>query len=123
MPFSGFVQGQGPVVTLAGGVGAANGTAVDFGQSVSRVGFSIVGSSGVSAGAVTMQISVDGTNWVTPPTAAFTNNSAATLANPYTVTASSVAFFTLNTAVARYARVNVTTPIVGGAVSASITAA
>lgn len=121
MAFTGFARGVGPVVTLAGATTTAQvGTTVDFGQPVQTVAFSITTSAGVSAGAVTMQISADGTNWVAPPTAAFVNNSAGTLANPYTLTAAATVLFTLTAAGVRYARVGVSTNVVGGAVSATV---
>lgn len=119
MAFTGFVRGQGPIVSLNAAT-SGNGGTVDFGQPVNNISFSIVGSAGITAGAVTLQLSADGVNWAVPPAGAFTDNSAATAANPYTVTASSVALFTTIGAAVRYARVNVSTTITGGTVSASI---
>lgn len=110
--------------TLNATTSANPGTTVDFGHAVQEIAFSIVATGTVTAGQVTMQVSSDNVNWNVPPTAAFTNNSAATLANPYVLVTNTGALFTLNFAGVRYARCNVSTAVTGGAtVSATISGA
>lgn len=93
------------------------GTVVDFGSAVSTVMFQIVATGTVTAGAVSMQVSLDNSNWFTPPTAVIQNFSAATQANPYTLVTNTGALFDIGTVSAafRYARGNITTPVTGGA--------
>lgn len=111
-----------PVASLAG-VTTGTGTTVDFGTAQQAISFSITAVGTVTAGAVTMEISQDGSNWVAPPAPSatnlnFNNNSAATLANPYTLVSNTTALFTVTAAVVRYARARVSTNVTGGAVVA-----
>lgn len=112
------------VQTLSGATTSVNGTTVDFGPSgVRNLTFQIVATGTVTAGAVTMQVSEDGTNWFAPPTATLTSYSAVTAGNPYTVVTNTPALFGLTAGNynIRFARVNVSTSVTGGAtVSASI---
>lgn len=96
---------------------------IDFNQMVKNVTFEIKANGTVTAGAVTLQVSLDGTTWFSPPTAAFTNLSGATLANPYVLVTSTNALFTLTNLAVRYAQVIVSTNVTGGAtVSAFVSA-
>lgn len=93
------------------------GTTVDFGSAVGTIEWQIVPTGTVTAGQVSMQVSLDGATWFSPPTAAFNNLSQATLANPYVLVTGTNALFDLGTGnvACRYARANITTPITGGA--------
>lgn len=104
-------------------VATGTGTTVDLGGARRAIAFAISTAGTVTGGAVQMQVSEDGTNWFTPPSSAFQNDSAATLANPYTLAAGPgpVALFVLTNAAFRYARVNVTSNVTGGGtVSATV---
>lgn len=100
-----------------------NGSTVDFNQNVEVIEFSIIPNGTITAGAVTMQISPDGVNWFAPPSAAFTNLSGATAANPYTLVTGTNAMFALSDAEVRYARVIISTTVTGGSVTALISGA
>jgi hypothetical protein len=114
------LQGQGPFVTLSNATTGATG--VDFGEPVSTVEFEILASAGVSAGAITLEISEDNVNWFAPATASIVSLSAVTAANPYTLVASTNALFGIGpTGIAvRYARARISTTVVGGTVSTII---
>lgn len=71
----------------------------------------VVAGAGVSAGAVTLELSQDGVNWFQPTT---------TPAVPLTTAAPGVFFATVADVVAQYARARVSTAIVGGTVDAWI---
>jgi hypothetical protein len=112
------LQGQGPIQVLNAAT-TGNGQ-VDFGEPVSTVMFEIVASAGISAGAVTIEISEDNVNWFAPPTTTLTSYSAVTAANPYTLVASTNALFDVGNAniAVRYARCRISTTVVGGTISA-----
>lgn len=114
-----------PTPSLTAQTAVANGTTVDFGHAVQEIAFSVVPNGTVTSGAVTFQISADGTNWSTPPAAAMTSNSAYTAANPLSVlSATGVGVLTVNFGAVRYARANISTLIGGGGtVSVSISGA
>lgn len=96
---------------------------IDFNQMVKNVTFEVIAAGTVTAGTVTLQVSVDGATWFAPPTAAFTNLSGATLANPYVLVTSTNALFTLTNLAVRYARVIISANVTGGAtVSAYVSA-
>lgn len=102
---------------------SATPNVVDFNQMAENVTFEIVVSGTVTAGTVTLQVSVDGKTWFSPPTAAFTNLSGATLANPYVLVSSTNALFTLTNLAVRYAQVIISANVTGGAtVSAYVSA-
>jgi hypothetical protein len=112
------LQGQGPLVCLS--LATTGNGQVDFGEPVSTIMFEIVVSAGVSAGAITIEISEDGVNWFAPPTSTVTSYSAVVAANPYTLVASTNALFDVGNAniAVRYARARISTTVVGGTVSA-----
>lgn len=85
------------------------GTTVDFGSAKANVTLVCVASAGVTAGAVSLEVSQDGTNWfrVTPA---------------ITLTAPGVQEVTKAASAYRYARANVTTAITGGTVTCTIMA-
>jgi hypothetical protein len=96
---------------------------IDFNTMVENVTFQILATGTVTAGTVTLQVSVDGKTWFSPPTAAFTNQSAATLANPYVLVTSTNALFSLTGLAVRYAQVIISANVTGGAtVSAYVSA-
>lgn len=94
-----------------------NGTVVDFGSAVGTLMWQIVPTGTVTAGAVAMEISLDGATWFTPPTAIFSNYSGATLANPYVLVTSTNALFDIGTGniAVRYARARISSNVTGGA--------
>jgi hypothetical protein len=107
--------------SLSAVTAVSNGATVDLGAAQRSITFSIVTSAGVSAGAVTLQVSVDGVNWGTPPTGSLVILSAGTLANPLTVASASTTWIvTVPAATCRFARATVSTTITGGTVSVSI---
>lgn len=85
-----------------------NGTTVDFGAAKKCISLMIIPSAGVGAGAIDLQVSQNGTDWVK------FGNSSATLAAGVNqqLTASSVAF--------RYARGVVSTTVTGGTVTCTL---
>lgn len=102
--------------TLSGATTSANTPAtVDFNQVVKSVVWQIVPTGTVTAGAVTLEVSLDGNTWSAPPTAAVSTLSGATAANPYTLVTSTNALFVVTNGAARYARARVSTNITGGA--------
>lgn len=96
---------------------SGNGNVIDFNTPQTTIMFQITATGTVTAGAVTMQVSLDGTTWSTPPTAVIQNFSAATQANPYVLVTNTTALFDVGTvgAAIRYARAIISTPVTGGA--------
>ena len=109
-------------VSLNAQTAVANGTTVDFGHAVQDMVFAIT-TTATTAGAVTMQVSADNSNWVTLATTSLTSPSGTTVANPLTLTASVTQMFATANIALRYARVNISTLVTGGTVSANISAA
>lgn len=113
----------GPGATSAAhvqsGATTGNGSTVDFGQAVGALTWAVVVTGTVTAGAISLEVSLDGTNFFALPTAALTNLSAATLANPYVLVTGTNALFGTGaaTVAARYARARISTAITGGAVA------
>lgn len=99
------------------------GSAVDFNTAVNTICFEIIPNGTITAGAVTLEISPDGTNWSAPPTAAVVSLSGATAANPYTLVTGTNALFTVANCGSRFARVRISTTVTGGTVSAYISGA
>ena len=101
-----ITHGLPPVVSLSA-VTTGTGTAIDGLTVRNVVVMTVTGSSGVSAGAVQLQISNDKVNWANEGSAV-------------TVTASTTTN-TVNTGVyARYARAKVSTTVVGGTATVSV---
>lgn len=91
------------------------GTIVDFGQTVRNITFEVVANGTIAGGTVQMTISEDGVTFFSPPAAAFTNMSGATLANPYVLVTGTNGLFTLGTGMAiRYAQAAIGTNVTGG---------
>lgn len=104
-------------------VTTGTGVTVDLGAARRQISFQIVAAGTVTAGSVTMQVSQDGVTWSNPPTAAITNNSAATLANPYILVTNTTLLATVTSASVRYARAIVSATVTGGAtVTVSVSA-
>lgn len=95
--------------TSLAAVTTGNGATVDFGSAQTYFQGVIVASAGVGAGACQMQVSLDGTNWVTYG-AVVTTAAPGSFAVPATPIATA----------ARYARLVVTTTVTGGTVSGSV---
>lgn len=100
-----------------------NGSTVDFNTAVNTLTFEIIPNGTITGGAVTLQISPDGTNWFAPPTAAVVSLSGATAANPYTLVTGTNALFEVTNVASRYARVIISTTVTGGSASAYISGA
>ena len=100
-----YPAGIGPFTTLPAGTSAGGaGTAIDLGFPMSNHLVAIVGSAGISAGAVKLEGSLDDVNWFQ-------------LIAPVTATASSTVTGTIANTPCRYVRGNVSTAIVGGTVT------
>lgn len=99
---------------------AATPNNVDFGQTVRTVAWQIVPAGTIVLGAVTVQVSLDGVTWSTPPTASLTNLSGATVGNPYTLVTGTPALFVAADVAARYARAIVSTNITGTGASVTV---
>lgn len=93
---------------------------VDFNTVVQTISWQIVPAGSVSAGAVTLQVSLDGTTWVSIPAAALTNLSGATLANPYILVTGTQAVICAANVAARFARAIVSTNITGTGASVTV---
>jgi hypothetical protein len=87
---------------------------VDFNAAVKVVSWQIVPTGTIAGGAVTLEVSLDGTTWSAPPTATAVSLSGATAANPYTLVTGTNALFTITNAAVRYARARVSTAVTGG---------
>ena len=94
--------------TLSAVSATGAGTVVDFGSAHEQISLAITASTGVTAGAVALEVSQDNTNWFR--------------STPVTQSAPGVTQVTQSGAW-RYARANVTTTITGGTVSATLMAA
>lgn len=114
-----------PGTSLTAATAVANGTTIDFGAAMRDIAFQVTANGTITAGQVTLQVSVDGVTFTAPPAASLTNNSAATLANPYVLATGVTLLATLKDCGCRYARVNVSTTVTGagGSVTALISAA
>lgn len=97
-----------PTTTLSAVSATGAGTAVNYESAHTNITLAITASAGVSAGAVALEVSHDGTNWFR--------------STPVTQSAPGVTSVTITGAWSR-ARGNVTTTITGGTVSATIMAA
>ena len=103
-----YSLGIAPAVSLSAQSAVGAGTSVDGLTVRSAAAISVTTSSGVSAGAVTLQGSLDATNW-------FNLGSAIS-----TTTASTTTQTVVSSAYARYFRAAITTAITGGTVTASV---
>ena len=94
-----------------------NGSTVDFSVPVRTIACQITATGTVVAGAVAMQLSLDGVNWSVPSAGVLQNLSAATIGNPYTLVSNATGLFLVGTVGVgvRYARVIVTVNVTGGA--------
>lgn len=97
-----------PTTTLSAVSATGAGTAVDLASAHQQISLAITASTGVSAGAVALEVSQDNTNWFR--------------STPVTQSAPGVTQVT-QTGAWRYARGNVTTTITGGTISATVMAA
>jgi len=107
---AGLVTSTGSLVsasTLSAVSATGAGTTVDFGSGKQNITLAIIAGAGVSAGAVALEVSQDGTNWFR--------------STPVTQSAPGVTQVTTSGAW-RYGRGNVTTTITGGTVSATLMA-
>lgn len=93
---------------------------IDFNTSVETIAWQIVPAGSITLGAVTLQISMDGATWFSPPTAYLSSVSSVTAANPLTLTTGGQAFLTATHFVARYARAIVSTNITGTGASVTV---
>jgi hypothetical protein len=96
------------------------GTPIDFGNANQSVTFQVVGSAGISAGAVQFMGSVDGVTYTTLGTP--TLGGGGTAANPLTVAANTSYLMSYNGIAIRYLRCDVSTNITGGSVTAKVMA-
>ena len=94
--------GSTTATTTLSAVTTGTGTAIDFGTAMSGISMAILVSGTVTAGAVALDVSQDGTNWV------MINVSATLVSNTNVKLASSNEAW-------RYARGRVTTNVTGGA--------
>lgn len=104
-----YTTGMPPVLSLSAATTGA-GTSGDFVTVRPTATLVVIGSSGVSAGAVTLQGSMDNTNWWN-------------IGSAVTVTASTTTASVQASAYARFFRANVSTTVVGGTVTAYVGAA
>lgn len=95
--------------TFTAASGAANGTTVNFGSSLSNITMVITAGAGVSAGVVALEVTQDGTNWYRHTTTV-------------TLTAPGVSQITMTGFAFRQARGVITTAITGGTIGATIMA-
>jgi hypothetical protein len=110
-------QGLGPFNVLTS---ATTGTGVvDFGAVTGTVSWQIVPNGTITAGQVTMELSLDNITWIPTPLAAIANVSAAVLANPYVLATGANALFVtqFSDIPVRYARARISTTVTGGTVS------
>jgi purine-cytosine permease-like protein len=103
-----YSLGIAPAVSISGKSAVNNGTVLDGLTVRSAAVISVTTSSGVSAGAVQLQGSLDSTNW-------FNLGSAIS-----TTAASSTTQTVVSSAYARYFRAAITTAITGGSVTVSV---
>jgi hypothetical protein len=93
---------------------------VDFNTVVQTISWQIVPAGAISTGAVTLQVSLDGTTWGSVPTTSLTNLSGATLANPYILATGTQAVICAANVAARFARAIVSTNITGTGASVTV---
>lgn len=108
LPISLHSVGMEPAVSLSAVSAVGAGTALDGAVVRSAAVLSVTTSAGVTAGAVQLQGSLDGTNW-------FSLGSAQS-----TTTASATTQTVVSSAYACYVRAAVTTAITGGTVTVSV---
>lgn len=106
-----YSLGLAPAVSLSAKSSVTNGSALDGLTARPTAVLSVTTSAGVTAGAVQLQGSLDGTNWYDLGSATST-----TAASTTTQTIVSSAY-------ARYVRAAITTPVAGGTVTASVAVA
>jgi hypothetical protein len=94
--------------TLNAASAVSKGTSKDFGYAVQNISMVVTAGTGVTAGAVQLEVSQDGTNWAPASGTPISLTQAGTVA-PITITG---AF--------RYARGAITTAITGGTVTATV---
>jgi hypothetical protein len=114
--------GEGSVnsgVTL-NAAASGTGTAIDFGSASLAVTFQVVGSAGISAGAVQFMGSLDGVTYT--PLGTPTLAGGGTAANPLTVAANTSYLMSYNGIAVRYLRCDVSTNFTGGTVTAKVAA-
>jgi len=118
----GTAQGQTNFQTSLSAATTGNGTTVDFGAAVNAAAFQITANGTITAGQVTVKVSLDNVTYSTVPVASMQNYSAATLANPYVLVTATTALFVVSNVAFRYARVDVSTNVTGagGSVTALV---
>jgi hypothetical protein len=104
-----YTSSMPPVLSLSAATTGA-GTAGDFVTVRPTATLVVIGSSGITAGAVTLQGSMDNTNWWA-------------IGSPVTVTASTTTASVQSSAYARFFRAEASTTVVGGTVTAYVAAA
>lgn len=106
-----YPTGIGPVQSIASGTSAAGaGASVDLGVPRSNHSLAILGSAGITAGAVKLEGSLDNKNWFQ-------------LVAPVTAVVSAVAAGSVADFPARYVRANISTAITGGTVGVLVASA
>jgi hypothetical protein len=93
--------------TLNAASAVSKGTSKDFGYAVQNISMVVTAGTGVTAGAVQLEVSQDGTNW-------------APIGSPISLTAAGTVAPITVTGAFRYARGAITTAITGGTVSATV---
>lgn len=114
--------GEGSVTpgTSLNAATTGTGTVVDFGSASLAATFQVVGSAGITAGAVQFMGSIDGVTFT--PLGTPTTAGGGTAANPLTVAANTSYLMSFNGVAIRYLRCDVSTNFTGGTVTAKVAA-
>jgi hypothetical protein len=107
-------------ITLNAASAQGAGTPIDFGNANQSVTFQVVGSSGITAGAVQFMGSVDGVTYTSLGTPS--SGGGGTAANPLTVAASTSYLMSYNGIAVRWLRCDVSTAFTGGTVTVKVMA-
>lgn len=92
---------------------SGKGNTVDFNTTQRVITFQVVPAGTITGGTVGLELSIDGTTWFEPPTAAITNLSGATVANPYVLVSATNGLFAVANVGARFARTNIIAAVTG----------
>lgn len=111
-------DGAPAAVTSLSAATTGTGTVADFGSACQSVTFQVVGSAGISAGAVQFLGSIDGVTFTVLGTPTLAGGGTA--ANPLTVAASTSYLMSYQGVAIRYFRCDVSTNFTGGTVTAKI---
>lgn len=114
-----YPNGIGPFPVLPAGSTAGNGSPVDLGVPMSSHTLVVVGSAGITAGAVQLQIAAD----YNPGNPAANPGTWVNIGSPLTATASVAVTASVANVPARFIRATVSTGITGGSVAAYLISA